>query len=77
MSDVMTIEKCRCKRIGCGHEWWPLRDKKPHTCPKCHSALWDEEPKENAKEKGGVYAKKKGVRKNATTTKLRAKGRNP
>jgi predicted Zn-ribbon and HTH transcriptional regulator len=64
MSDIMTIQKRVCKRVPCGHEWWPLRDKEPKTCPKCHSALWNEEPRENVKEKGGAYApKKKRVKK--------------
>ena len=43
------MEKCKCKRQSCLHEWWPkLRDgemKKPIQCPKCKSYKWDEEPK--------------------------------
>lgn len=29
----------RCER--CGHEWVPIREQAPATCPKCKSPYWD------------------------------------
>lgn len=40
------MEKCKCKRPKCLHEWWakPRDDgKKPVQCPKCKSYKWDEQ----------------------------------
>jgi len=36
---TIKIPKCECKR--CDHKW-VARVKKPITCPKCKSPLWNE-----------------------------------
>lgn len=41
--------KVTCKRLHCGHRWWPKSDKKPVSCPKCKSYDWDK-PHEIQKE---------------------------
>jgi len=35
----MKIKKLKCLR--CDHKWFPRKEKKPRTCPKCNSAYWD------------------------------------
>ena len=34
-----TIKKLLCLR--CDHEWFPTSTKKPETCPRCKSKLWE------------------------------------
>lgn len=31
----------RC--VICGHVWMPRSEKKPRSCPRCHSTMWDKE----------------------------------
>jgi len=38
------IKICKCLR--CNHEW-PTKQDRPIICPKCKSAYWDKEKKEN------------------------------
>jgi hypothetical protein len=64
MAEEWTLQPCDCKR--CGHHWVPTKERKPIVCPakKCHSYLWDEEPKEGTV----MYIKKMArLRKEART----------
>jgi len=63
MTEELVIKQCHCLRTRCGNEWYPMKPGRPHVCPKCKSVLWDQEPRENAKEKGGSFAKKLKKRK--------------
>ena len=44
--EIKLAEEIKCKR--CGHKWRP-RQKDIRVCPKCHSAYWNKEKRENAK----------------------------
>jgi predicted Zn-ribbon and HTH transcriptional regulator len=43
---LVDLPGCRCR---CGHEWLPReRNEKPRVCPKCKSANWDQQYRQQA-----------------------------
>jgi len=42
----ITISHAGFKCERCGHEWVPLRERRPKVCPRCKSTVWDSPAKQ-------------------------------